>query len=314
MPDLELIPINEDDFKKMALPVDFDRSRVKNRVEDVQYGTLPEQKLDLYLPEKAEGPLPLIIYVHGGGWTLGTKTLGALDCIIDAVDYGYAVMSVDYRLAPAVSFPEYIFDVKTAVRWARAHAEQYGLDKDRFAMIGDSAGGHITLTVGFTAGRPEYEGAEYGWAEESSAVQVICDMYGPAVLWADADKWYSETKVHRMKTLTPPGEPEPPTMEELAFGGANKNLLKLISPISLVHKDIPPHHDPAGGRGLRGPLLQLHPAGGADRAGLRPRAGPSGPLPGPQPQRQGLYDQGKLPGGPGLLRQVSEMTEMGEKA
>ena len=55
-----------------------------------------------------------------------------------------------------------------------------------------------------------------------------------------ADKWYSETKVHRMKTLTPPGEPEPPTMEELAFGGANKNLLKLISPISLVHKDIPP--------------------------------------------------------------------------
>ena len=240
MPDLELIPINEDDFKKMALPVDFDRSRVKNRVEDVQYGSLPEQKLDLYLPEKAEGPLPLIIYVHGGGWTLGTKTMGALDCIIDAVDYGYAVMSVDYRLAPAVSFPEYIFDVKTAVRWARAHAEQYGLDKDRFAMIGDSAGGHITLTVGFTAGRPEYEGAEYGWAEESSAVQVICDMYGPAVLWADADKWYSETKVHRMKTLTPPGEPEPPTMEELAFGGANKNLLKLISPISLVHKDIPP--------------------------------------------------------------------------
>ena len=236
----DFTPITPDDLKKMALPVDFDRTKIKNRVEDVQYGTLPEQKLDLYLPEKAEGPLPLIIYVHGGGWTMGTKTLGALDCIIDAVDHGYALMSVDYRLAPGVCFPEFIFDVKTAVRWARAHAAQYNLDKDRFAMIGDSAGGHITLMIGFTAGRPEYEGAEYGWAEESSAVQVICDMYGPAVLWEDADAWYRETGVHRMKTMPPPGEPAPPSMEEVAFGGANKNIMKLISPITLVHKDIPP--------------------------------------------------------------------------
>ena len=233
--------VTPEDFARMATPVIFDTNRVKNKVLDVQYGTLPEQKLDIYLPDEAVAPFPVIFYVHGGGWYLGNKLEGALDCIIDAIKHGYAVISVDYRLAPGVSYPEFIFDVKTAVRWARAHAAEYGFDPDHFGMIGDSAGGHITLTMGFTGDWVEYEGKEFGWADQSSKLQAICDMYGPSILFADEDEWYRQSKVRRMATApVAEGEEAPPTMYDLAFGTRNKNLLRVISPYSMVHKDIPP--------------------------------------------------------------------------
>ena len=60
--------VTPEDFARMATPVIFDTNRVKNKVLDVQYGTLPEQKLDIYLPDEAVAPFPVIFYVHGGGW------------------------------------------------------------------------------------------------------------------------------------------------------------------------------------------------------------------------------------------------------
>ena len=220
-------------FKRMVTPSNFDPGYIKRKFLDVQYGTLPQQKLDVYLPDEGNGPFPLIIYVHGGGWSMGTKTEGALPCIIDALKSGYAIITVDYRLAPGVRFPEFLFDVKTAVRWARANAQEYGFDPNRFGMIGDSAGGHLTLMVGFTAGHPEYEGEQYGWAGVSSAVQAIVDMYGPSILAADNAEFLRESGV-----------------PSLSFGGGgssiysafteDKQMLELISPISYVHKNVPP--------------------------------------------------------------------------
>ena len=166
MPDTKNGPILADDgcvymtqeeilaFAKMGAPTEFDRSGVKNCHMDIQYGTLPEQILDLYLPETGDGPFPTMVYVHGGGWSMGTKTEGFLGGAIGLLEKGYAVISINYRLVPKTRFPEFIFDSKTAVRWARAHAEEYKLDPSRFAMAGDSAGGHIALMMGFTAGRP----------------------------------------------------------------------------------------------------------------------------------------------------------------
>ncbi len=236
----EFTYVTPEDFARMALPVDFDTDRVKNKVLDVQYGTLPEQKLDVYYPDEVSGPLPVIFYVHGGGWYLGSKRQGALDCIIDAIKFGYAVISVDYRLVPTVTYPEFIFDVKTAVRWARAHAAEYNFDPERFGMIGDSAGGHITLVMGFTGNWVEYEGEEYGWAGQSTKLQAICDMYGPSNLYADDDEWYRESKVRRMGTPPKPGEEKPKSGYAQTFGTDDMNLLRLISPITMVHKDIPP--------------------------------------------------------------------------
>ena len=227
-------------FKRMVTPSNFDPGYMKRKFLDVQYGTLPQQKLDVYLPDEGEGPFPLIIYVHGGGWSMGTKTEGALPCIIDALKSGYAIITVDYRLAPGVRFPEFLFDVKTAVRWARANAKEYGFDPNRFGMIGDSAGGHLTLMVGFTAGHPEYEGEQYGWAGVSSEVQAIVDMYGPSILAADNAAFLQESGV-----------------PSLSFGGGgssiysafteDKQMLELISPISYVHRNIPPTMIQQGG-------------------------------------------------------------------
>lgn len=226
-------------LKRMVTPTVFDPTPIARKYLDVQYGSLPQQLLDVYLPDEGDGPFPLIIYVHGGGWSMGTKREGALPCIIDALKYGYAIISVDYRLAPGVRFPEFLFDVKTAVRWARANAEKYGFDPAHFGMIGDSAGGHLTLMVGFTAGHPEYEGEEYGWSGVSSEVQAIADMYGPSILDADGAAFLKETGVPSLSFQQPDKDGQTISSMTRAFT-EDKNMLKLISPIQYVHKGIPP--------------------------------------------------------------------------
>ncbi len=221
-------------FRKMVAPHVFDVSSVKNSFLDVQYGTLPEQKLDVFLPDRPDGPVPVIFDIHGGGWAFGTKREGFLDGIINAIHQGYAVVAVDYRLAPAVRFPENLFDVKTAVRWARANAEKYGFDPDRFAMLGDSAGGHLTLMAGFTAGHPEYAGEQYGWAGVRDDLQVICDMFGPTVLDSSSDAFFRESGVKCVRGGSSLGN-----VMAKCFG-SDDNLLRLISPISYVSRNIPP--------------------------------------------------------------------------
>lgn len=227
-------------FRRMVLPTIFDPGYIKRKFLDVQYGTLPEQKLDVYLPDEGDGPFPLIIYVHGGGWTMGSKVEGSLPCIIDALKSGYAVISVDYRLAPGAKFPEFLFDVKTAVRWARANAEKYLFDPEHFGMIGDSAGGHLTLMVGFTADHPEYEGEQYGWPGVSSAVQAIVDMYGPSILAADNAEFLKENGMPARQA------PLGPSVFDTSFT-TDKRMLELISPITYVHRNIPPTMIQQGG-------------------------------------------------------------------
>ena len=223
-------------MKRMMLPSVFDPGVLKRTRLDIQYGSLPEQLLDVYYPDEGEGPWPLIIYVHGGGWSMGSRRECAIDCILGALKRGYALVTLDYRLAPKTKFPEFLFDVKTAVRWCRANAKEYGFIPDKFGVMGDSAGGHLALMIGFTAGHPEYEGEQYGWPGVSSAVQAVIDMYGPAVLDADNFAW---TRENGLKSMRPEPPKDAPPMLAGAFT-ADLNMLKLISPISYVHKDIPP--------------------------------------------------------------------------
>jgi len=223
-------------FTKMVTPAEFDPATVTHRMLNIRYGALPEQLLDVYLPEDGAGPFPVVFYIHGGGWSMGTKTMGFLGGAIGLLRHGYAVLSVDYRLAPKTRFPEFIFDVKTAVRWARAHADEYGFDPARFGMAGDSAGGHITLMLGFTAHRPEYAGESYGWGECSDELQAICDMYGPSDLATPMEEYYRASGVPRPNR----GAPGKPSAFKHVFGTDDANLLRLISPLSLVHRDIPP--------------------------------------------------------------------------
>ena len=240
-------------INQMSIPTDFDSSKVKNKFMNIQYGSLPEQMLDLYLPEeKTDKPIPLIIYVHGGGWSMGTRNFGALEFVCKLLDFGYAVMTMDYRLAPKAVFPEFLFDVKTSVRWARANAVEYGLDPDKFGMVGDSAGGHLALMMAFTAGHPEYEGEQYGWEGYSSAVQAVVDFYGPSDLAADTKTMLVESGLIKADEEISRASAIP---LDKTFT-ADKNMLKLISPISYVHRNIPPMMLQQGARDMVVPVQQ----------------------------------------------------------
>jgi len=87
---------------------------------------------------------------------------------------------VTYRLAPAYKFPAAVWDCKSAVRWLRANRKKYHVDPDRVGVMGGSAGGHLALFLGVTAGRPEFEGESEGNADQSSAVSCVVSYYGPS--------------------------------------------------------------------------------------------------------------------------------------
>jgi len=142
-----------------------------------------ELVVDLYRPECGDGPLPLVIYIHGGGWRQGTQYRPPFKPRL--FDEGIAVAAISYRFSHEAAFPACLEDCKLMVRWLRAHAEQFGLDPARFAAWGISAGGHLASLLGTTNDNPEFEG-EGGWRDFSSSVGAVCTCCGPTDLWRTA--------------------------------------------------------------------------------------------------------------------------------
>jgi acetyl esterase/lipase len=141
--------------------------------------TSASQVLDLWLPPKATGSTPLVIYIHGGAFKGGDKAMvgGKVQPLLDA---GYAVASLNYRLSGEALFPAGVQDVKAAVRWLRANAATYNLDPNRFAAWGESAGGHLASIIGTTGDQTTpLDDPSLGNSEVSSAVQAVVDWYGP---------------------------------------------------------------------------------------------------------------------------------------
>ena len=223
---------------RMALQGPFDPETVKNKALNIQYGALPEQQLDLYYPNEGEGPFPLVFYVHGGGWILGGRRDGSIAYLLTAaLERGFALASVEYRLAPKTRFPENLYDVKTAIRWARANAAAYRLDPEHFAVSGDSAGGYFSLMIAATANNPAMEGEQYGWAGVSSAVQAAADYYGPVDMERDWSEYYAASGVKRLP-LKIKGHPGMEEFEFSCFSAAH--LAPLVCPHRYVHPDMPP--------------------------------------------------------------------------
>jgi acetyl esterase/lipase len=193
--------------------------------------------LDLFVPANAQAKLPLVIWIHGGAWKIGTRT----DCFgKKLLKNGYAVACIDYRLSDEAIFPAQIYDVKGAVRWLRKNADTYKLDEKNFGAWGDSAGGHLSALLGVSGDVKELEGkANTGY---SSKVKAVVDWFGPTDFLKVTPKWF--------ETL-PQGELMP---YELYYDGAldvigqppntpldKTNLLvKQINPITHVTKDDPP--------------------------------------------------------------------------
>jgi acetyl esterase/lipase len=148
---------------------------------DLAYAqTSGAQRLDLYLPPTGEGPFPVVVWVHGGGWQGGDKRLGPSSPALALRARGFAVASVNYRLSGEATFPAQIHDVKAAVRWLRANAARHRLDGARMGAWGVSAGGHLAALLGTSGGVAELEGSALGNATHSSRVAAVVDWYGPA--------------------------------------------------------------------------------------------------------------------------------------
>ncbi len=145
----------------------------------IEYGKVGDRslKLDLYRPLQAKQPLPLIIFIHGGGWKGGNRSDMAFYCITYA-EKGYITATISYRFSQEAIFPAAVNDAKCAVRFLRANALKFGIDPNKFAVSGNSAGGHLSMMVGFSSDVPELEG-EGGNPGVSSRVQAVIDYYGP---------------------------------------------------------------------------------------------------------------------------------------
>lgn len=154
---------------------------------DIQYSSQGHirQRLDLYLPEpenrRGDGPIPLIIYIHGGAFMFGSKASPLMPSRL--LTTGIAIASLDYRLSGDAIFPAAQQDCKSAVRWLRAHAGEYNLDPSRFVAWGESAGAHMASMLGVTSASAGDESEEFEVGDHldvASAVAGVVAYYGPS--------------------------------------------------------------------------------------------------------------------------------------
>jgi acetyl esterase/lipase len=178
------------------------------------------QKLDLYLPA-GEGPFPVVVMIHGGGFMMGDKSDGAgLAGVDQLLAAGYAVASINYRLSAEATYPAQINDAKAAVRFLRANAAQYKLNPQKFGAWGASAGGNLAALLGTTCGVKELEGADLGNADQSSCVQAVVDWFGP-IDFAKMDEQFAGTSCPQ--THSAAGSPE-----SNLVGGALASLPEVV--------------------------------------------------------------------------------------
>jgi acetyl esterase/lipase len=193
-------------------------------LRDLEYvpGGHERQKLDLYLPEKTDERLPVIVWVHGGAWRVGSKNFCQA---LPFAAKGFAVASINYRYSQQAVFPAQIEDCKAAIRWLRANAGKYNLDPDHIGVWGSSSGGHLVSLLGTSGHVKELEG-KGGNLDQSSKVQCVVDWYGHSDL----------------RSVTGPEKDAKHPVGQLLGGppSKNKDLAALASPVVHITKDCPP--------------------------------------------------------------------------
>ena len=141
----------------------------------------PKQMVDVYLPKKrnTDKPMPVVAYIHGGGWKNGDRIGYAAAAIQLARTGDYAAVAVGYRLTNEAHWPQQAYDCKAAIRWIRGHAKEYNLDADRIGVTGSSAGGHLASLLGTSGDVKEIEGSLGEFTQLSSRVQCVANLCGP---------------------------------------------------------------------------------------------------------------------------------------
>ena len=152
-----------------------------------QYFTWPESRLqmDIFSPD-IKGKVPAVIFVPGGWWVTGPKVAGTQICY-QLAQAGFVAASIEYRTIVAANYIEIIGDVKAAVRYLRANADKFNIDKNKIAVMGMSAGGYLSVMVGVTGGVEKFDFGDN--LDQSSSVQAVVDIFGPTDLTKIGDAY-----------------------------------------------------------------------------------------------------------------------------
>jgi acetyl esterase/lipase len=218
------------------------------RINDVVYACPDGNPLlaDLYLPQNVLGLLPVIVWIHGGGWRLGDRRLTP-DLSRFFAERRYAMVSIDYRLSDTAIFPAAVHDVKTAIRWLHSAADTYSLDPEKIGLWGASAGGHLAALAALSALGMFEEGATFYSEFPSTGVRAVVNGYGPTD--------FLQLDSHRDPEGKPSDDPEsiqlPPgklasdadSYESRFLGSPIQTCPEIVrqaNPITHVHPDAPP--------------------------------------------------------------------------
>jgi len=160
----------------VALPFHFPRRGLEIET-GIAYGDHPTRNLlDVYRPTETDGPLPVLLQIHGGAWVLGNKWQQALPLMHHLARRGWVCVAINYRLGPKYKFPDQLIDVKKALAWVRENIAEYGGDPDLVVVTGGSAGGHLAALTALTPNRPEYQP---GFEDVETGVTACMPFYGP---------------------------------------------------------------------------------------------------------------------------------------
>ncbi|AKM83785.1 MAG: lipase/esterase [Candidatus Campbellbacteria bacterium GW2011_OD1_34_28] len=183
-------------------------------IKDIRYADKKSLTLDLYIPDE---PSALLVWIHGGGWTNGDKK-DANQIFKKFIKSGYAVAYINYSLTNIDSHPRQIQEIKGAIRWLRANADNYGYNTSSIIVGGGSSGAHLALLLGLSGDVAELEGTVGGNLEYSSKVDAIVDFYG-----------ISDLSLFDI---------ESPSFNRL--GNISSRLLESASPVYYLTSDDPP--------------------------------------------------------------------------
>ena len=186
--------------------------------------------LDIYSPKTVTHPLPVALWIHGGGWRRGRKEQHPP---VNLMAHGFAIVSIDYRLSDEAPFPAQIEDCKAAVRWLRANAATYHFDPDHIGAWGHSAGGHLSALLGTSGGVAALEGGGDNLSY-SSRVQAVVDLSGPTDILSLYEGVAKATEGSGVRARS--------FIEEFLGGSGDKVKATAIaaSPITYISKDDPP--------------------------------------------------------------------------
>ncbi len=214
-------------------------------VKNIRYAPGPKRKMDVYMPAGHAGTCPVLIYIHGGGWTTGSKLTSKRQAVKTACE-GYVVLNMNYRLGPAHKHPAQLEDMGRVLRWLNGNAQKYGGDPDKIFLAGGSAGAHLACLGACLATNSRLkEKIKIDFPLEGGRIAGLILLYGGYNMDTITDSGFFMIKT-MMKSYT--GYERP----------AESPIRDQISPIYHINENFPPVFVSVGGADpLYGQTIEL---------------------------------------------------------